>query len=89
MMRWSKAHIDRGIASLGYNDLRPLALTDEQRQQIKPDAQQPTEMVDPATRRRYVLMPVEDYEALKDERDQSNLRTAAGRTLGRRLAEGE
>jgi hypothetical protein len=65
------------------------ALTQEQQERMQAMRKEPAQVVDPRTRRRYVLLPLEDYEMLKDQGDQSNLRTSAARTLGRRLAEGE
>ena len=72
-------------------DSMSIALTPEQQQQLPstPTATGvPPEVLDPRTHQRYVLIPWEEYQTLRDDRDQAALRTAATRTLARRLVEG-
>ncbi|MGH7214619.1 MAG: hypothetical protein ACREIT_07640 [Tepidisphaeraceae bacterium] len=65
-----------------------IELTPEQRRQI---GSPPTVVTDPATRKQYVLVPVEEYEsvreALQEERDRSALHRAALRNAAARADE--
>ena len=54
-----------------------IELTNEQQRQIDAAADKPAEMIDPRGRRRYRLVPAEEYEALRDDRDQAALRQAS------------
>lgn len=65
----------------------PLALTDEQRKQIEAGEQQPAEVLDPQTHRRYVLVPLEEYETLVERIERDAFTKASARMLGRQLAE--
>ena len=67
----------------------PVELTTNQQTEIDRSHEKPAQVVDPRSKRRYVLVPLEEYEALRDEQEQAALRKASTRTLGRRLAEGE
>ena len=67
----------------------PVQLTDNQQHEIDRSREKPAQVVDPRSNQRYVLLPLEEYEALPDEQEQAALRRAATRTLGRRLAERE
>ncbi len=67
----------------------PVKLTDTQQDEIDRSRERPAEVVDPRSNRQYVLLPLEEYEAMRDEQEQAALRKASTRTLGRRLAEGE
>ena len=64
-------------------------LTDDQQRQIASAGDQPAEVMDPRTQRRFVLVPVEEYEAMRDERERIAWGADSARTLGQRLAEGE
>jgi hypothetical protein len=66
-----------------------LTLTDQQHEQVRLAQGFVAEVIDPRTQRRYVLLPVEEFEMLKDREEQSRLRTTAGRALARRLAGGK
>jgi len=79
------------LPSLGkwYNSMMSFALTDEQRKQMHSEDQHPAEVIDPQTQRRYLLIPIEEYQALRDAQQQDALRRDAANTMGRRLTEGE
>jgi len=78
-----------GSVAKWYNTNMSFALTDEQRQQMRSEDQHPAEVIDPQTQRRYLLIPVEEYQALRDAQDQDALRRDAANTMARRLTEGE
>ena len=67
----------------------PVELTPEQHQQVDAAAGKAVDVIDPATHKRYVLLPQDRYDDLRDAIDQQNLRNAGLSTLARRLAEGE
>lgn len=65
-----------------------IELTTEQQRLIDDVSNdQPMEVVDPRGRRRYILVPADEYEALQDDRDQAALARAAARNLASRLKE--
>lgn len=66
----------------------PIELTAEQ-QRAMDDASkdQPMQVIDPRGRRRYILVPEDQYEAIEDDRDQAVMARAAARNLASRLRE--
>jgi PHD/YefM family antitoxin component YafN of YafNO toxin-antitoxin module len=66
-----------------------IELTKEQQRQLDASDARPPEVVDPRGQRKYVLVPAEEYDALRDERDQAALRQTSLRNLAGRLKEDE
>lgn len=64
-----------------------IELTTDQQRQIDAANDKPAEVIDPRGHRRYRLVPAEEYESLKDDRDQAALRQASTKTLAARLRE--
>lgn len=64
-------------------------LTPQQHAEIDRLADHPINVIDPATHERYVLVPLELYEQLRDANDQHHLRRANLAALSRRLSEEE
>lgn len=63
----------------------PIELTEEQQRAIDAQLTRPAEAIDPSRQHRYVLLPVDEYHALLDERDQASLRSTSARNLSKRL----
>jgi len=64
-----------------------IELTSEQQRQVDAAAGKPTEVIDPRGRRRYLLVPADEYDAMQDDRDQSLLRQSSLHNLVSRLTE--
>jgi PHD/YefM family antitoxin component YafN of YafNO toxin-antitoxin module len=68
-----------------------IPLTEEQQRAIDSAVDTPPQVVDPRTRASYVLVPVEDYEtvreALLDEKQQKSIRAVALRNAAGRARE--
>ena len=68
-----------------------IPLTEEQQRAIDSAVDTPPQVVDPRTRASYVLVPVEDYEAVReallDEKQQKAIRTVALRNAAGRARE--
>jgi hypothetical protein len=60
-------------------------LTEEQLREFDRSGQSPQQVVDPRDSRKYVLIPIDEYEAMKDARDQTALRQASLSNLSRHL----
>jgi hypothetical protein len=67
----------------------PIQLTEEQQKQLDDSGARPAEVIDPRAKRRYVLVPAEEYDALRDDRDQAALRKSSLQNLSRRVTEDE
>ena len=69
----------------------PIHLTEQQQQDLDSSKAQPPQVVDPRTNAAYVLVPLTEYEAVReiveDERQQKVIRTVALRNAGRRIDE--
>jgi PHD/YefM family antitoxin component YafN of YafNO toxin-antitoxin module len=68
-----------------------IELTSEQQAALDPQGQKPQRVVDPRTRTSYVLVPEEEYEAmrelLEDDRREQAIHAVALRNAGDRLDE--
>lgn len=64
-------------------------LTAEQLRELDQSPGSPLQVVDPRDSRKYVLIPIDEYEAMQDAQDQAALRRASLRNLSRRLGEDE
>ena len=64
-----------------------LTLTEEQQRQMESTGTKPAEVVNPRTRRCYVLVPREECEALVVRAQQDAFTKASSRLLGRQLSE--
>jgi hypothetical protein len=64
-------------------------LTAEQLRELDQSRQSPPQVVDPRDSKKYVLIPIDEYEAMQDAREQSALRRASLKNLSRRLGEDE
>jgi hypothetical protein len=66
-------------------------LTEQQQRALDSTDAEPPQVVDPRTNAAYVLIPLTEYEAVReiveDERRQRAIRTTALRNAGRRMAE--
>jgi PHD/YefM family antitoxin component YafN of YafNO toxin-antitoxin module len=69
----------------------PIPLTKEQQQAIDSVGSTPPEVVDPRTSAAYVLIPADEYEAVREvlieERRQKTIRTVALRNAAGRIQE--
>ena len=71
--------------------MRPMTirLTEQQQRALDSTEAQPLQVVDPRTNMKYVLIPLTEYEAVReiveDERRQSAIRTVALRNAGLRV----
>ena len=69
----------------------PIRLTEQQQQDLDSSTAQPPQVVDPRTNAAYVLVPLTEYEAVReiveDERQQGAIRAVALRNAGRRMNE--
>ena len=69
----------------------PIRLTEQQQAVLDAAAAEPPQVVDPRTNAAYVLIPLTEYEAVReiveDERRQRAVRAVAFRNAGRRMAE--
>jgi len=69
----------------------PIRLTVQQQHALDSTDAQPPEVVDPRSNAAYVLIPLTDYQAVReiveDERRQQAIRAVALRNAGRRLDE--
>jgi hypothetical protein len=65
-----------------------IELTKEQQRQIDDASRdQHMEVVDSRGRRRYILVPADEYDALQDDRDQAAMVRVSARNLASRLKE--
>ncbi len=68
-----------------------IRLTEQQQHALDSNEAQPPQVVDPRTNEAYVLIPLTEYEAIRevveDERRQAAIRKVALHSVGRRLAE--
>ena len=68
-----------------------IPLTEQQQRALDAIESQPPQVVDPRTNAAYVLIPVTEYEAVReiveDERRQRAIRAVAARNAGRRAQE--
>lgn len=68
-----------------------ILLTEQQQQALDANEDQPARVLDPRTDAAYVLVPLTEYEAvrdvLEDERSQRGLRAVAMRNAARRMDE--
>jgi hypothetical protein len=68
-----------------------IPLTEQQQRALDAIESQPPQVVDPRTNAAYVLIPVTEYEAVReiveDERRQRAIRAVAARNAGRRVQE--
>ena len=69
----------------------PIRLTEQQQHALDATTAQPPQIVDPRTNAAYVLIPLTDYQAVREiiveERRQSAIRAVALRNAGRRVDE--
>ena len=69
----------------------PIRLTEQQQRALDLTDADPPQVVDPRTNAAYVLIPLTEYEAVRevveDERRQRAIRAVALRNAGRRAAE--
>jgi len=69
----------------------PVSLTEQQQRALDSTDAEPLQVVDPRTNAAYVLVPLTDYEAVRevveDERRQRAIRTIGLRNAGRRADE--
>jgi hypothetical protein len=69
--------------------IMPIELTEEQQQTLDAAEEVPAQVIDPRTRAAYMLIPVPEYEAvreiLEDERQQRAIRKVARRNAAGRL----
>jgi hypothetical protein len=61
-------------------------LTAEQLRELDQSRESPPQVVDPRDSRKYVLIPIDEYEAIQDTREQAALRRASLKNLSRRLS---
>lgn len=70
----------------------PIRLTAQQQEALASTDAQPPQVVDPRTNKAYVLVPLTEYEAVRevveDERRQRAIRAVALRNAGRRVDDG-
>lgn len=64
-------------------------LTAEQLRELDQSRPSPPQVIDPRDSRKYVLIPMDEYQAMQDTRDQAALRRASLKNLSHRLNEGE
>ena len=68
-----------------------IRLTEQQQHALDSTETQPPQVVDPRTNAEYVLIPLTEYEAVReiveDERQQRAIRAVALRNAGRRVDE--
>jgi hypothetical protein len=68
-----------------------IRLTEQQQRALDSTEAQPPQVVDPCTNAAYVLIPLPEYEAVReiveDERQQRGIRIAALRNAARRIDE--
>jgi len=64
-----------------------IELMTEQQRQIDAATGGPTEVIDSRGQRRYMLVPEDEYDALRDDRDQAALRQTSLQNLASRLQE--
>jgi len=68
-----------------------ILLTEQQQRALDSSEDQPTQVVDPRTDSAYVLIPLNEYEAvrevLEDERRQRAVRAVGLRNAGHRMGE--
>lgn len=68
-----------------------IRLTEQQQRALDSTEAQPPQVVDPRTNAAYVLIPLPEYEAVReiveDERQQRGIRIAALRNAARRIDE--
>lgn len=69
----------------------PIRLTEQQQQALDSTDAQPPQVIDPRTNQAYALIPLTEYEAVReiveDERRQRAIRAVAIRNAGRRVNE--
>lgn len=69
----------------------PIRLTEQQQRALDSTDAQPPQVVDPRTNEAYALIPLTEYEAVReiveDERRQRAIRAVAFRNAGRRVNE--
>lgn len=69
----------------------PIRLTEQQQQDLDAAGTQPPQVVDPRNNAAYVLVPLPEYEEVReiveDERRQQAIRATAFRNAGRRIDE--
>ncbi|MEA2561619.1 MAG: hypothetical protein QOH06_3123 [Acidobacteriota bacterium] len=69
----------------------PIRLTEQQQRALDATEAQPPQVVDPRTNAAYVLIPLPEYEAVRevveDERRQKGIRIVALRNAARRIDE--
>jgi hypothetical protein len=69
----------------------PIQLTEQQQRALDTTEAQPPQVVDPRTNAAYVLIPLTEYESVReiveDERRQRDIRAVALRNAGRRVNE--
>ena len=70
-----------------YNAHMTIQLTEEQQRQLQKAKEKTADVVDTAGQRRYVLVPADVYDALRDENDQAALRQDALQSLASRVGE--
>jgi hypothetical protein len=77
--------------SLGDNAPMPIRLTEQQQHALDAADAQPPQAIDPRTDTAYALIPLTEYEAVReiveDERRQRAIRAVALRNAGRRVDE--
>jgi hypothetical protein len=64
-------------------------LTIDQLRELDQSGESPLQVVDPRDSRKYVLIPIDEYEAIQDAKQQAAIRRASLQNLSRRLSEGE
>jgi hypothetical protein len=68
-----------------------IRLTEKQQQLLDATEAQPPQVVDPRTNVSYVLIPLTEYESVRevveDEKQQKDIRAVALRNAGRRMVE--
>ena len=69
----------------------PIRLTEQQQRALDSTASEPAQVIDPRTNEVYVLIPLTEYEmvreAVEDDRRQKAIRAVALRNAGRRADE--
>jgi len=67
----------------------PITLTREQEHAVEANPENPTPVIDSQGKARFVLIPMAQYEAMVDDRDQAALRRDSLRNLAQRLKDDE
>lgn len=82
---------DAALDLLRDNAAMPIRLTEQQQRVLDSTEAEPPQVVDPRTNEAYVLIPLTEYEAIReiveDERRQQAIRAIGLRNAGRRAGE--